>query len=137
MKVYLNIGTNLGDKEQNIESAISMIESAFGIVARRSDVIESEAWGFESTNTFLNIGISFDTQIDAMSILKIIKQIEREMGCFTHRTTKGEYADRIIDIDIMDVEGVVLESELLNIPHIHLHDREFFIKPYLQLKSMN
>lgn len=135
MRVYLNIGSNLGDKKRNIEEAISLIESACKLEAIRSNYIESEPWGYDSDNNFLNIGILIDTAIDPHMLLAIIHDIEKKCGSVSHRKSDGSYADRIIDIDIMDIDEVVINSSTLIIPHPHLNDRDFFRIPYQELKS--
>lgn len=136
MNVYLNIGTNLGDRVANIERAISEIEAAFGCTALRSDIVESEPWGFSSPNMFLNIGVLVRSSLAPEDILDTVKRIERKISPLSHRNPDGSYADRIVDIDIMDIEGVELDSPALTVPHRHLHDRDFFLVPYNQLRAL-
>lgn len=135
MIAYLNIGTNLGDKQQNIAQAINLIELALGNKSIKSSIVESEAWGYESVNSFLNIGIAIETDYAPTLLLSVLKDIEHRMGSLSHRTEAGEYADRLIDIDIMDIDGVTLNSDILTIPHPHLYDRPFFLNPYRELRK--
>lgn len=131
--VYLNIGTNLGDKLENINKAISLIEKGIGSLSARSEIFESSAWGFISENTFYNICVAIESCTDPYNLLKIIKDIECEMGSSIHRTPSGEYADRIIDIDIIAIDDLVITSPELTIPHTHLLDRPFFFIPLKQV----
>ncbi len=132
-RAYINIGTNLGDKEQNIEQAIGFLEHRLGLKCRRSHLIKSHPWGYSSENDFLNIGVSVDTSIEPLELLHLLKGIERDMHSESHRNSTGGYADRLIDLDIMDIDGVKIESEQLSIPHPHLWERDFFYIPYKEL----
>lgn len=135
MRAYLNIGSNLGDKYANINHAIALIESHCGCHAILSDWIESEPWGYDSPNQYVNIGVLVDVESTPHSLLDTLQAIERECGTRSHRNADGSYADRLIDIDIMDIDGVTLHDSDLVVPHPHLDDREFFKIPYLQLKK--
>ena len=134
MWAYLNLGTNLGDKIQNIENAINAIEIALDGKSIRSSIIESEPWGFDSANMFLNIGIAIKTDLSPLELLKTIKEIEQQLGSGSHRNSNGDYADRLIDIDIMAMDDLEFKSELLTIPHPQLNNRVFFESPYNELK---
>lgn len=133
MVFYLNIGTNLGDKEKNLADAISHIESATGSHCRRSDMVSSEPWGFESENRFVNVGVAVESMLEPLEMLQKLKAIEREMGSGSHRSSDGSYCDRLIDIDIMAVDEMSLHQENLTIPHPHLTERDFFLVPLAQL----
>lgn len=135
MIAYINIGTNLGNRAANIDRAISAIEHRFACKATRSDVVESEPWGFVSQNRFMNIGIRIDVELSPFELLDGLQAIERKISPMSHRTESGGYADRVIDIDIMDIDGVELSTPRLTVPHAHLREREFFMVPYRQLKS--
>ena len=135
MKAYLNIGTNLGNLQANIDRAVNLVEDHLGCHAHRSHPVESEPWGFESDNRFCNIGIAVETELTPHELLDTLKGLEKEMGCYTHRNADGGYADRLIDIDIMAIDGVEMHTERLTVPHKHLYDRDFFLKPYMELKE--
>ena len=138
MRYYLNIGTNLGDRSENLRRAI---EALTGDTTGRvvSPVVESEPWGFESENRFLNIGLALDSDMEPLAMLDRIHDIERQLGSAAHRNAQGGYVDRLVDIDIMaidDAHGRPLTIDLptLQVPHPHLRDREFFWQPYLFLR---
>ena len=130
--VYVNIGSNLGERETLIRKAINEISNRFGYCCI-SGLVESEPWGYDSTNPFLNIGIAFKSDLHPELILDILQEIEKKISEKSHRDKEGNYADREIDIDIMAIGERRYKSERLQIPHIHLLERDFFIKPLKEL----
>lgn len=139
MRYYLNIGTNLGDRHDNLRRAIQALTGGTGD-CMVSPVVESEPWGFASDNRFLNVGLALDSDLEPLAMLERIHDIERQLGSASHRDAHGGYVDRLVDIDIMaidDAEGhpVTIDLPTLQVPHPHLHDRDFFLKPYQWLKG--
>ena len=139
MRYYLNIGTNLGDRKANLMHAIAALSAGTG-GCMVSQMIESEPWGFDSPNRFLNVGVAVDSDLDPHAMLDWLHDIERRLGSASHRKADGSYADRLVDIDIMaidDAEGrpVVVDSARLQVPHRHLYDRDFFLIPYRELRG--
>ena len=138
MRYYLNIGTNLGDRQENLRRAIEALTGdTTGWVV--SPVVESEPWGFESENRFLNIGLALDSDMEPLSMLDRIHDIERQLGSAAHRNAQGGYVDRLVDIDIMAIDdahgrSLTIDLPTLQVPHPHLRDREFFWQPYLFLR---
>lgn len=133
MTYYLNIGTNLGDRAENITNAIAHLERQLKVICNRSEVIETQAWGFNSDNMFWNIGVAFDSEIKPEVLLDVIHEIEHTMGVKSHRTATGEYADRVIDIDIVAIDEMIVSTETLKVPHPHLAQRLFYLKPLAEL----
>ena len=138
MKAYLNIGSNQGDRHAHIEQAIALISSAYPdakVVC--SSYIESEPWGYDSPNRFLNIGIALDMarDIDPIAMLHTLQGIEQAVSTGAHRNADGTYRDRDIDIDIIEIEGIEMESEELILPHPRAHERDFVIIPMQELKQ--
>ncbi len=136
MTAYLNIGSNLGDRLAYIGEAIRLIAGAFPkAVLRRSDVVESEPWGYESEQPFLNIGIALDypVDIDPRFLLDTLQRIERQVSDTPHRNADGTYRDRCIDIDIIAIDLLTLASESLTIPHPRAALRPFVMEPMRQL----
>lgn len=131
--IYLNIGTNLGDKATNLYRAVILIEQHLQCECQLSDTIESEPWGYESTNTFLNVGVALQSNITPTSLLDKIHEIEQQMGSHTHRNEHGEYIDRLIDIDIIAIDTMVMRTPELTIPHPELSRRPFVYLPLKQL----
>ena len=130
--VYVNIGSNLGDRISLINKAIDEIGNRFGYYCI-SGLVESEPWGFDSTNTFINIGVAFKSKLPPEEILDILQGIEKKISLVAHRDSNGNYVDREIDIDIMAIDEIRFDSERLHIPHIHLREREFFLTPLREL----
>lgn len=140
MKYYINIGSNLGNRLLNVSKAISAIEKDFGWF-ELSKTVESEPWGFDSTHKFINIGMLICSDREPLDVLHTLQNIEQSISTESHRKPNGEYADRIIDIDIMAAEDdeqneVCISSPELTLPHPHLQDRQFFLTPYEELKSI-
>lgn len=133
MIYYLNIGTNLGDRHANIAAAVAALEQRTRASVRISNAVETPAWGFSSPNDFLNVGVSLKSHIRPLDMLTMLKDIERTMGSSVHRDAAGNYADRIIDIDIVAIDEMVVDEPTLQVPHRHLAQREFFLRPMAQL----
>ena len=133
MTVYLGLGTNLGDdKSANLRKAVDMLNEQAGHVLACSSFMESEPWGFQSTNTFLNAVVAIDTQHTPHELLSITQSIERTIGR-THKTIDGNYCDRIIDIDILLYEDIVINTPELTIPHPLMLQREFVCRPLQEI----
>lgn len=129
---YLSLGTNLGDKENNLLSAISEIERRIGPVRAQSAFLATEPWGFDSQNTFLNVAIRIETKFTPLELLDETQQIERDLGR-KHKSVNGQYHDRIIDIDILLYDDLHISTPRLTIPHPHMHERDFVIIPLKEI----
>ena len=129
---YLSLGTNLGDKEKNLLSAISEIERRIGPIRTQSAFLATEPWGFESENTFLNVAVCVETRLAPLDLLHVTQQIERDLGR-THKSVGGQYHDRIIDIDILLYDDLHLATKELTIPHLHMYERDFVLIPLQQI----
>lgn len=129
---YLNIGSNLGNRRLNLSRALVEIESIAGYF-ELSRAMESEPWGFESKNKFLNIGVAVKSELSPKRMLEKLQEAERRISKASHRTPDGRYSDRVIDIDIMAADEMIVDEENLHIPHPHLADRKFFIVPLMEL----
>ena len=126
--LYLGLGSNHGDKQQNIAMAVEKIEELIGHVECQSALHITEPWGFQSDNMFVNAAVKCVTILSPHEVLEKTKDIERQMG----RTTKsvdGTYKDRIIDIDILLYDDMEINDPDLVIPHPLMHQRDFVMKP--------
>ena len=132
MKAYLGIGTNLGDRAANLHCAVEQINEQAGHVLACSSFIETEPWGFASDNAFLNAVVEIDTPCTPHELLRITQTIEREMGR-THKSIGGVYSDRIIDIDILLYEDLVINEPGLTSPHPLMWQRRFVYEPLLEI----
>ena len=133
-KVYLGLGTNLGDKVWNLQEAIRLIGERVGTVVRQSSFIETAPWGFESENSFLNAAICCETEKTPREVLLLTQQIERELGRKT-KSVSGGYADRIIDIDILLYDDLTVDEPDLKIPHPLMHQRDFVMIPLQEIRK--
>lgn len=133
--VYLSLGSNLGDRKATMRRAIGLLNERAGSVDRQSSFIETEPWGFESTNKFLNMCVRLLTTLSPEQLLMATKQIERELGR-TQKSVNGQYHDRPIDIDILMYDDVHLDSDDLMLPHPHMQEREFVMKPLREILSI-
>lgn len=133
--VYLSLGSNLGDRKATMRRAIGLLNERAGSVDRQSSFIETEPWGFESTNKFLNMCVRLLTTLSPEQLLMATKQIERELGR-TQKSVNGQYHDRPIDIDILMYDDVHIDSDDLTLPHSHMQEREFVMKPLREILSI-
>ena len=131
-QVYLGLGSNLGDKEWNLSEAIRLIGEKVGEVLRQSSFIETEPWGFESENRFLNAVILCPTTKTPREVLEITPQIERDMGRRQKSVSIG-YADRTIDIDILLYDDLTIDEPDLKIPHPLMYQRDFVMRPLKEI----
>ena len=148
-QVYLGLGSNLGDREANIQKAIELIDERIGRVVRQSSLLETEPWGFRSENRFLNGAILVETTKTPREVLTLTQQIERDLG----RKSKSQpssnhhsqfsilhsqlsnYADRAIDIDILLYDDITLDEPDLKIPHPLMQKRDFVMIPLKEIRQ--
>ena len=131
-KVFLGLGSNLGERQANIERAIELISERVGEVIRRSSLIETEPWGFESENKFLNGVILCETTLTPRQVLRKTQKIERDMGR-KKKTSSLQYSDRPIDIDILLYDDLTVDEPDLKIPHPRMQEREFVMIPLKEI----
>ena len=152
-EVYLGLGSNLGDREANITRAIELIRERVGLVIRQSSLIETEPWGFESENKFLNGVILVNTSLTPRQLLNTVKNIEWDMGrrplgkstAYSLKSiiyslqyylkSKRRYSDRPIDIDILLYDDLVVDEPDLKIPHPLMEQRDFVMTPLNEIKA--
>lgn len=132
-RVYLGLGSNLGDGRQNLDKAVSLLSERVGEVVAVSSYLESEPWGFESTNRFTNGAIAMNTELSPIELLDATQAIEREMGRKRKHKPGEPYTDRIIDIDILLYDDLQIKTERLTIPHPHIEDRDFVKIPLAEI----
>jgi 2-amino-4-hydroxy-6-hydroxymethyldihydropteridine diphosphokinase len=125
--VYLALGSNSGKREENILSAIQLIDEKIGVVQKVAKNFENEAFGFISDTLFLNTCIQVQTNLNPTEILAITKTIESDLGRKPKIT--DVYNSRTIDIDIIIYGDLVLNTSELKIPHIHFRLRDFVLVP--------
>jgi 2-amino-4-hydroxy-6-hydroxymethyldihydropteridine diphosphokinase len=129
-KAYILLGTNLGNREENLEKAIEKISRFCIRIIVRSSVFETAPWGFESDNLFLNQVIWIETQLNAYELLDKLIKTEKQLG--RKRIGTG-YHSRTIDLDILYFNDEIIQSESLTIPHPRLHTRSFTMVPMAEI----
>ena len=137
MRLYLSLGTNLGDKEHNLRRALELIGQRVGQVKACSTLIATEPWGFQSAHSFLNGACCVETSLTPLQALEETQAIERAMGR-TRKSTDGIYHDRLIDIDLLlafDADGRPIEVDLpqLKLPHPLMQERDFVMRPLREI----
>lgn len=131
-KVYVGLGTNLGNKEENLRTAVYLINRKIGKVISLSSFYETAAWGFVSEHTFLNAAACIETTLSPTDILHVTQEIEREMGR-KQKSVQGVYSDRPIDIDILLYDNLTLQTPELTIPHPLMTERRFVMEPLAEI----
>ncbi len=129
--VFLGIGSNLGDKQYNLQSAIRRVEEKLGIILKVSSSYETEAWGIKEQSNFLNAVIKINTSLHPFKLMNRILDIELEMG----RIRSQKWNERSIDIDILFIDDIVIHTEGLIVPHPYLCERNFVLQPLFELES--
>ena len=131
-KVYLSLGTNLGNRKRNIREAIDKIGEQIGVVERQSALYETTPWGYSSPNDFINSCVMVLTAMAPRQVLEATQRIEQEMGRI-QKSVNGEYHDRIIDIDILMIDDLVIDEPDFKIPHPLMEERDFVMKPLKEI----
>lgn len=143
--VHFNIGSNLGDREENIRRAVASLRQLACISSsiRVSDPVISPPWGFESANDFINVGMSLDTDLPPETLLEATQRIQQSISTASHRDATGAYIDRPIDIDIIACattgnDGTLhnlieTSTEKLTLPHPRALQRDFVMQPLREI----
>lgn len=132
MHYFINIGSNLGDRRRNLSRAVAAIEKEFGYF-ELSHTVESEPWGYASLNPYLNVGMMFISELEPVEVLRRLQTIEAGLNASPHRTAEGGYADREVDIDIIAVDDLMVDTPELTVPHPRMAERRFVLEPLAEL----
>lgn len=131
-KVFLGLGTNLGNRKANLRKAVEMIGKHIGKVIKSSSVYETAPWGFEAETDFLNMVVRVDTNYSPSEVMKNITGIESMLG---RERNQDRYSSRVIDIDILLFDDLIINENGLKIPHPLLHERRFVLVPLNEIAS--
>ncbi len=126
---YIGIGSNLGNREENCEKAIALLARRGIRVTRRSSHYESEPWGVKEQPNFINMTIEVETHLGPEELLRNLKEIEIDLG----RRESIRWGSRIIDLDILFYNNLVIDTPELIIPHSGIKDREFVLRPLSEM----
>ena len=130
--VFLSLGSNLGDRHATMRRAINLINDEVGTVDRESSPLETEPWGFESKNLFLNMCVRVRTVLSPEQVLDATQDIERRLGRKS-KSVDGCYHDRPIDIDILMYDNLHISTPRLTLPHPLMHERDFVMRPLREI----
>jgi len=122
---YIGIGSNLGNRQENCFRAVEILEKRGIKVQKKSSLYETEPWGVKDQPRFINMVVQIETTLEPNDLLRLLKAIEREIG----RQDSFRWGPRMIDLDILLFNALVLNEENLQIPHPCLHEREFVLRP--------
>lgn len=137
MIYFLSLGSNIGNREQTLQTALLRIEQEVGHVDRCSSFFYSEPWGFESKNAFCNLCCRVETELAPLEVLHRTQEIEKALGR-THKSVDSHYADRTIDIDLIRVydekgEEILMSGSVLTLPHPLWEQRDFVKLPLAEI----
>lgn len=132
VKVYFLLGGNLGDREKILADAIKRMQSSVGSWSNQSSLYETEPWGFEHEQNFLNQVLVLESDLSAMQILDECQLIEKELG---RVRKKDQYSERTIDIDVLFYGEEIISSQRLTVPHPRIEERRFALIPLEEVVS--
>ncbi|MDR0265627.1 MAG: 2-amino-4-hydroxy-6-hydroxymethyldihydropteridine diphosphokinase [Sphingobacterium sp.] len=128
-KIYILLGTNLGDRFQQLDLARKQLESRIGAIIETSSIYETAAWGVEDQPAFLNQALLITTDLQALDCLEITQSIEQELG----RIRIKKWGERVIDIDLIYFNQDIIDLPTLRIPHPYIAERRFVLAPLVEI----
>lgn len=131
---YLLLGGNQGDRPSMLKQARSLLADQVGLIRAQSALYESEPWGFDTSNCFVNQAICIQTRLEPLDLLNACLDIERSIGRIRPENAVG-YTSRIIDIDIIFYDHQVIDLPTLVVPHPRMHLRRFVLRPLADIAS--
>ena len=126
--VYIALGSNLGNRENNIKKAIIALDKIIGKLIKCSSFYETSPVGFCSNSYFINAAAIFETSLLPLELLEETEYVERILGR-SEKSRNKQYSDRCIDIDILFYDNLIIQTEALTIPHPEIHNRLFVLEP--------
>jgi 2-amino-4-hydroxy-6-hydroxymethyldihydropteridine diphosphokinase len=127
--VYIGIGSNLGNRQKNCLRAIELLEKRGIIIKERSTMYETEPWGIKDQPKFINMVVEIETVLNPNELLRILKDVEKKVG----RKESLKWGPRIIDLDILLVDDIIINEDNLKIPHPLMHKRDFVLQPLCEI----
>lgn len=129
--IYLGLSTNQGQRHKNLEKAEELLRQNQVQIVQKSNIYETEPWGLKDQAWFLNQCLEAQTELSPEELIQVIQKIEEQMG----RLKQEKWGPRLIDIDILYYNNLVLKTEELKIPHPHLKERNFVLTPLTEIAS--
>jgi 2-amino-4-hydroxy-6-hydroxymethyldihydropteridine diphosphokinase len=127
--VYIGIGSNLGDREENCLRALGLLIRGGVLVRRRSSFYETEPWGVTEQPPFINMAAEAETALGPRELLVLLKDVEKRLG----RAEGPRWGPRVMDLDILLYDGLILKEPGLEIPHPLMHERDFVLAPLSEI----
>ena len=127
--VYIGIGSNLGERKENCRKAVRLFLENGIAITKMSSMIETEPWGVTNQQKFINMAVEVHTDLGSEELLALLQEIEFEMG----RLPSARWRPRVIDLDILLYDDLVMKIDDLEIPHPYIKDRDFVLKPLAEI----
>ena len=127
--VHISIGSNLGNRQENCLKALDLLSARGIIITKQSSLYETEPWGVENQPKFINMAAEVATELGPLKLLETLKSVEEEMG----RKESFRWGPRVIDLDVLFYDDLVMDSPDLKIPHPLLHERAFVLRPLAEI----
>lgn len=128
-KAYIGIGSNIGDRAANCLKAVAFLRRYGQIILKQSSLFDTEPWGVKEQPRFINMVIAIETDLLPRALLSLLKKIEKDMG----RIYTGRWGPRVIDLDILLYEDLIMDETGLRIPHPLMHKRIFVLQPLAEI----
>ena len=130
--IYIILGSNIGDKKYYIDSACIEIEQVIGLISESSSYYQTSPWGFDSDDEFLNKVICVRSSLEPNLIMDVLLEIENKLGRVRYSDVEG-YQSRSIDLDVLLIDNLIIESDKLIVPHPRMNDRKFVLVPLSEI----
>ena len=130
-KVFLGLGSNLGNRAENLLMAQELIEEKVGKILSKSSIYETAAWGITEQNAFLNQVLEIETIFSPNAVLHLVLKIEKDMG----RIREIKWGERSIDIDVLYYNNEIISTENLTVPHPFIQERKFVLVPLCEIAA--
>ncbi len=125
--IYLGIGSNSLDKASKLKEALIALQKKIGFIVSKSGLYETEPWGFDCSESFLNMTVEINTDLTPDELLLNCKEIEKSLGRV--KSNKKQYDSRSIDLDILFYENKIIKTPTMTIPHAYIEKRLFVLLP--------
>ena len=127
-RVFLGIGTNLGDRERNLQAALAILSQKM-VILKESSIYQTAPWGYLDQPAFLNQAIEAQTDLSPLNLLGFLKDTEKVLG----RQANFRYGPRLIDLDILFYGNRIIQTPRLQIPHPRIAQRAFVLVPLAEI----
>jgi len=126
---HIGIGSNIGNREGNCLKALGLLSARGIIIKKRSSFYETGPWGVRDQPKFINMTLEAETTLEPLKLLESLKSVEEEIG----REETYHWGPRVIDLDILFYDDLILDMPDLTIPHPLMHEREFVLRPLAEI----